>query len=400
MSESSARSFPEEAVLKTVPLKFAGVELKLKTSQALFSAHHVDDGTMVLLKTLAQQKVVPDAGRVLDAGCGYGPLALALKKSRPGLEVTARDRLALAAAFTAENARTNGLTVDAAPGLLLEAVPGPWDLIVSNLPAKAGEPVLADFVGRSLGLLAPGGLCAVVVVETLAPWLAAELDRAGALKVFEEPSPGYRVFHWKAPQGVPAPWAPAFPEAYRRTEVRWAAGTRSFHQKTFFGLPNFDALDFRMQVSLGLLEVFKPKGDTLVWEPVQGHLAAWADAVLPPGAALHLGGNDALALAAASESVSRRTPSLRAVPRLGDLDLGPGSLGAALVQVHPEPEVPWVEGTREALLRFLAPGGVALVNGSSTDLTRFLDRHRGLRKVRDERYKGWRAILLERQTSV
>jgi len=192
---------------------------------------------------------------------------------------------------------------------------------------------------------------------------------------------------------------PAFPGAYGRAEVRWACGPRSFVQKTVYGLPNFDALDFRTQVSLPLLELLSIKGDTLVWEPVQGHLASWADRTLAVGDSLVLGGNDALGLAVAARNVVGRRPLLRNVPSLGDLDLGPGSLGAALVQFHPEPEVPWVDAAREALLRFLAPGAQVLVNGSSTDLTRFLDRHKGLRKLRDERTKGWRACLLERQTS-
>ncbi len=93
------KSFPEFAVHKTVPLKFSGISLNLKTSHALFSSHHVDDGTMLLLKTLAQRQAIPLEGRVLDAGCGVGPLALAIKKFRPALRVAARDRLALAAAL-------------------------------------------------------------------------------------------------------------------------------------------------------------------------------------------------------------------------------------------------------------------------------------------------------------
>jgi len=390
--------FPDHAVHKIVPLKFSGVDLKLKTSHALFSYHHVDEGTLLLLKTLAQQGAVPPAGRVLDAGCGYGPLALALKKFRPELAVTARDRLVLAAAFTAENARLNKLEVDAATGLLLEDVPGPWDLIVSNVPAKAGEPVLADFVRRSLGLLAPEGRAAVVLVETLAPWFGAELDKAGAVRLYEEAGPGYRVFHYRAAPGQAAPVGAAFPAAYERGEVRWAPGSRPLVQKTVFGLPNFDGLDYRLQVSLELLEALKPRGDVLVWEPVQGHLAAWADLQMAPEAVLHLAGNDLLALASAARSVAGRRPQVHPATDLSSLALGPGSLGAALVQVHPEPEVPWVEATLAALNRLLAPGARVLVNGSSTDLTRLLEHHRGLRKVQDLRTKGWRAVVLERQT--
>jgi SAM-dependent methyltransferase len=389
-------SFPEAAVLKTVPLKFNGVDLKLKTTHALFSSHHVDAGTVLLLKTLAQRSSVPAGGRVLDAGCGTGPLALALKKFRPALEVTARDRLALAAAFTAENARINGLVVDAAPGLLLDDVPGPWDLIVSNLPAKAGEPVLADFIRRAASLLTTAGLAAIVIVEPLAGWFAAALDKAGVARVYEEAAPGYRVFHFRSSSSVPVPSSPPFPSAYLRGKTPWSVGALSLSTTTFYGLPNFDALDYRLQLTAGVLAGHKLKGDGLVWEPVQGHLAAWADAVLPPGAAIHLAGNDLQGLMAARHNVVRRSPVLHPVPELSDVSLGPGSLGWALVQLHPEPEVTWVESVREALLRLLAPGARAVVNGSSTDLTRLLERHHGLRKVSDVRNKGWRIVVLER----
>ena len=395
---SPMKSFPESAVHKTVPLKFSGVQLTFKTSHALFSSHHVDDGTMLLLKSLAQRAAVPKTGRVLDAGCGYGPLAVALKKFNPLLEVTARDRLALAARFTAENARINGVEIDAAEGLLFEGTPGPWDLVVSNVPAKAGEPVLADFLRRALAGLSPTGLAAFVIVEPLAAWFLSEFDRAGAPVEFQEAGGGYRVVHVRRPDESTVAGTPVFPDAYRRGEATWSVGPYTFVQKTFYGLPNFDGLDHRLSVTLPLLEGLKIRGETLVWEPVQGHLASWADAVLAPASELHLAGNDTLGLAAGVENVVRRAARVHAVPFLDDLDLGGGSLGAALVQVHSEPEVPWVEPTLQALLRLLAAGGVVVMNGRSTDLTRFLDHHQGLRKLRDERSKGWRAVLLERQS--
>jgi len=384
--------FPEFSVHKIVPLKFAGADLRLKTSHALFSSHRVDDGTMLLLKTLAQRKILPETGRVLDAGCGVGPLSLAIKKSRPGLAVTARDRLVLAAQYTAENARINGLDVDAAPGLLLDQTPGPWDLIVSNLPAKAGAPVLADFVRRSLVLLAPEGLAAVVIVEPLAAWLGTELSDAGARLVYREKAPGYEVFHYGVRSSSSVPDGP-FPEAYRRGEVVWTVSDRQFVQRTFFGLPNFDGLDFRLQTTLPLLKGLKPEEDVLVWEPVQGHLTTWARSVLPAGAVLHVAGNDILGLAASASG--EPAAMLHPAAFLQNLDIPPVS--GALVQFHPEPEVPWAEASCGALKRLIRPGGWALVNGTSTDLNRLLEHRSGLRIVKDERAKGWRAVLLVRQ---
>lgn len=391
------RALPAGVVHKIVPLRFSGIDLKFQTTHALFSYHHIDDGTMLLLKTLAQAKSLP-RGRILDAGCGYGPLAVTLKKAWPEAEVSARDRLVLAAEFTADNARLNGVSLDVAPELLLDDTTGGWDLIVSNLPAKAGDPVLRDFVPRSLSLLAPGGLVAVVIVETLAPWFATCLEDAQAQVVHTEAGPGYRVFHYRRGSATTTVGEPAFPGAYQRSSVAWSTQAGAFQQKTFFGLPSFDTLDYRTQVSLPLVDRMTLAGDVLVWEPVQGYLATWADRVLAPSACLHLAGNDLLGLKAASANVERRTPVVHPVSSLSGLDLGPGSLGAALVQIHSEPEVPWADEVLDRLRYVLAPGAPVLVNGSSTDLTRFLAQHQGLRVLRDERTKGWRAVLLERQS--
>lgn len=385
-------TFPEFAVHKTVPLKFSGVDLKFKTTHALFSYHHVDDGTLLLLKTLAQQKIVPDTGRVLDAGCGYGPLGIALKKTHPGLQVSARDRLALAAAFTAENARINQVDLDTAPGLLLDQGDLVWDLIVSNIPAKAGEPVLADFVLRSASRITAQGIVAVVVVETLADFLRGLLDTAQIPIRYEETGPGYRVFHWGHRREATPLAASPFPTAYRRGLMG--------EVKTFYGLPGFDTADYRLELTVPLLDDFSSRGDLLLWEPVQGHLAAWMGEQLSVGARLHLAGNDLLALRAAQLNSSTTEPMSHCVPSIDALDLGTGSLGGAIVQIHSEPEIPWVEQTRDTLLRLLAPGAPVIINGTSTDLTRFLERHKGLRKLRDVREKGWRAVILERQSQV
>ncbi|MDZ4277535.1 MAG: methyltransferase, partial [Dehalococcoidia bacterium] len=77
---------------KIVPLRHEGGLLRLRVSQALFSSYEVDTGTRFLLRSLAGI----EAGSVLDLGCGYGPIGLALKQSAPARTVHMVDRDALA----------------------------------------------------------------------------------------------------------------------------------------------------------------------------------------------------------------------------------------------------------------------------------------------------------------
>ncbi len=341
-------------------------------------------------------------GNALDAGCGVGPLAVAMAHHRPGLAVTATDRLVLAVAFTAENARLNNVAVAVMPGLLLETpVPGGgWDLIVSNLPAKAGERVLRDFFCRSLQQISPGGLVAIVLVSTLAAWAVEVLGDCGAQVVYVEESPAYRVFHYRRPavwpsKKVPQGAATPFPAAYLRGTMTFAVGTKTFSQNTYFGLPNFDDLDYRWKVSEALLALpIWKRASLLVWEPVQGHVATLLASALAPGGTLHLAGNDVLALRATACQLPEAVTHPVAGPQFlaGRL----GEVQGAVFQVHSEPEVPWVDEARTALVDLLPAGAPLLINGTSTDLARFLEAHKGLRKQRDEKYRGWRAVLFQR----
>jgi release factor glutamine methyltransferase len=80
--------------------------------------------------------------RVLDVGTGSGAIALSLADEHPGVRVTAVDSSAEALALADANRERAGVDgrVRTMQSDLLAAVPGPFDLVVSNPPyVEAGE---------------------------------------------------------------------------------------------------------------------------------------------------------------------------------------------------------------------------------------------------------------------
>src|SRR5579883_1631240 len=94
---------------KTVKYKLDTFNFQFKVSQDLFSSLEVDHGTQRLLRTLLFEHI-NQYKKVLDVGCGYGPIGIIMKKLCPEVEVHMVDRDALAVAYAKENAKLNGVS--------------------------------------------------------------------------------------------------------------------------------------------------------------------------------------------------------------------------------------------------------------------------------------------------
>ena len=175
----------------TVTLTVGDRLLTLATDRGVFSRGEIDTGTAVLLR---KAPAPPDAGTILDLGCGYGPIALALATQAAGAEVWAVDVNERALELAMENAAENQLTnvTAAAPDAVPDHVR--FDAIYSNPPVRIGKDALHGLLTRWLARLAPDGSAYLVVQRHLgADSLHAWLERAGFPTSRIGSSKGFRV---------------------------------------------------------------------------------------------------------------------------------------------------------------------------------------------------------------
>ena len=196
---------------KIIPFNFRKQSLRFRTSQELFSSHDIDLGTRFLLRTVLEAGY-PRPQRILDAGCGYGPLGLTLKKLYPDSLVHLFDRDALAVEYTRQNSELNGIPdVEVYGSLGYDDVKrNDFDLILSNIPGKAGEKVIRYLLEDAACYLSPGGIVAVVIVEPLEGLVASVLEESPDIEILlRRKRPGHAVFHYRftrrPPEDTPVP---------------------------------------------------------------------------------------------------------------------------------------------------------------------------------------------------
>ena len=128
--------------------------------------------TEILVEWALELLPAGQPSRVLDLGTGSGAVALALQHQRPAAQVTAVDASADALAVASANAQRLNLPVQCVLSHWMDAVPGPYELIVSNPPYVAeGDPHLAALTHEPLSALTSGadGLADIRQIIAQAP---------------------------------------------------------------------------------------------------------------------------------------------------------------------------------------------------------------------------------------
>ena len=145
--------------LRQVIFEVLGLRLNCTTDAGVFSRDGLDMGTRILLEALPELH-----GRILDLGCGWGPVGTALGKRYPGAQIVLTDVNSRATELAACNLAANGVTNAAVvQGDGFAAVEGGFDAIVLNPPIRAGKAVIyALFAEAAKHLRADGALYIVI----------------------------------------------------------------------------------------------------------------------------------------------------------------------------------------------------------------------------------------------
>ncbi|GFN33409.1 class I SAM-dependent methyltransferase [Paenibacillus xylaniclasticus] len=170
-----------------------GFRFKFITDAGVFSKSGIDYGSRVLIETI---DIPPDA-KVLDVGCGYGPIGLTCAKLAARGHVTMIDINERAVQLAKENAKLNGIgNVTLLQSDIYEAVRDErYDVIVTNPPIRAGKAVVHQIFEEGYELLKSGGTMWVVIQKKQgAP--SAEAKLAQLFGTVEEVTKdkGYRIF--------------------------------------------------------------------------------------------------------------------------------------------------------------------------------------------------------------
>lgn len=141
--------------------ELAGKTFQFVTDSGVFSRGTVDYGSRVLIDHFDATEL-PE-GSLLDVGCGYGPigLALAYQTKRPVEMIDVNNR---AVELAQGNAKRNGIEADIHQSNIYETLnQKTYAAIISNPPIRAGKKVVHQILSEAAPLLKIGGSLTIVI---------------------------------------------------------------------------------------------------------------------------------------------------------------------------------------------------------------------------------------------
>ena len=139
-----------------------GQQFTLYSDRGVFSKDGLDDGTKLLLETIAKTDLGKD---ILDLGCGIGTIGLVLASFDEDRRITLVDVNERALGLARRNASSLRLTdqVEIKTSNVYENINSSFDTIVTNPPIRAGKKVTYAMYAGATSHLNEGGRLILVI---------------------------------------------------------------------------------------------------------------------------------------------------------------------------------------------------------------------------------------------
>jgi len=145
--------------IKEFEVNLKGNNIKLNSGSGVFSIGKIDKGTQLLIENC----IVKTDWSILDLGCGYGPIGIAIAKAFPSTKILMTDINQRAIKLSRMNIKLNNLeNIQTKQSNLYEKINEKFNTIITNPPQLAGKKICFEIIEKAKEHLEKDGLLQLV----------------------------------------------------------------------------------------------------------------------------------------------------------------------------------------------------------------------------------------------
>ena len=145
--------------LRKIAINIFDLHLVFNSDNGVFCKDRLDFGTRLLLENIDWSSV---NGKMLDVGCGYGPIGIIASKIT-GCDVTMCDVNKRALHLTEMNLKENNVIATVIESSCYENINGKFGTIITNPPIRAGKKIVYEILFGAKKHLIDNGLLYLVI---------------------------------------------------------------------------------------------------------------------------------------------------------------------------------------------------------------------------------------------